>query len=156
MAGIRDSIRKVYDVIHSDGLYLQLWDELFPEDESWHVLTVYSYERAREELSRFRHHVAGKKVVELGAGVGLLAYEMSKYAELVIAVEWDPLWVRVYLKHIHPKVLKERRPLLFAVGDMRYLTKLNPGFDVAVIYTHSAINNFILIERFKTKEKGES
>ncbi len=143
VSGIRESIRRVYEVMHDDPMYLELWETLFPEDKSMHILTILDFDDACREVNGFKEHIMGKRVVELGAGVGLLAYEMSKYAELVVAVEHDPLWARVYLKHVYPRVLREKLPLLYVIGDARYLEHLNTRFNTAVVYSYSALDMFL-------------
>jgi len=139
-AKISDSIDHVYEVFHDDVVYMELWDRLFPEDKSMHILTVLDFDDAAREVSKFMEHIRNRRVVELGAGVGLLAYEMAKLAKSVVAVEFDPVWARVYLKHVYPKVLRSRLPLYFTIGDARHLQRFNMEFDVAVIYTYSAID----------------
>ena len=145
MMGIRSSICHVYNVMHDNIAYLELWDRLFPEDKSMHILTVLDFNDAKREVSGFKEYIRGRRVVELGAGVGLLAYEMSKYASLVVAVEFDPAWARIYLKHVYPRVLAKKLPLFFIVGDARHLDLLNTRFDTAVIYSNSALDMFLNI-----------
>jgi len=134
---MRSDIKRVYEIMHENTLYMELWNVLFPDDESLHILTIYDWETAKREAERLKPIVEGKKVVEIGAGVGLLAACMAEHASLVVAVELDPAWARIYLKHIYPTVLAKRLPLLYFAGDARHLEALGKVFDVAVIYTYS-------------------
>ena len=40
--------------------------------------------------------IDGKRVIEVGAGVGFLAIEMAKRAKSVIAIECDPAWSWIF------------------------------------------------------------
>ena len=134
---MRRDVQRVYEVMHEDALYMELWSKLFPEDGTLHILTIYDWEVAEREAERLKPLIEGRKVVEIGAGIGLLAACMARYARLVVAVDLDPAWARIYLKHIYPKILAERLPLLYFAGDARHLEALGKVFDIAVIYTCS-------------------
>jgi len=53
------------------------------------ILTQTSPDIAKETAEILRPHIAGKTVIEIGAGVGFLAIELARHAKSVIAIEAD-------------------------------------------------------------------
>lgn len=64
------------------------------------ILTISDAAKARQVAESLRTRIAGKVVVEIGAGVGLLAIEMGRYAERVYAIEADPAWSWIFVRHL--------------------------------------------------------
>lgn len=60
--------------------------------ESACILTVTTDERADDVMEFLRPRIEGKVVVEIGAGIGLLACHVAQYAKRVYAIEVDPAW----------------------------------------------------------------
>lgn len=96
------------------------------------ILTVIDDERAGMIVEYLRPRIAGKIVVEIGAGIGLLACHLATVASRVYAIEADPNWTSCFLA-----VLYERKPanLTFIFGAAEQA----PPFaaDVAVFCTLS-------------------
>lgn len=59
------------------------------------ILTVYDDEYAGEVAEYLRPRIEGKIVVEVGAGIGLLACHLATIARRVYAIEVDPNWIHL-------------------------------------------------------------
>jgi protein-L-isoaspartate O-methyltransferase len=55
-----------------------------------HIATIVRPENTRWMMDRMRERIADKVVVEIGAGLGVLAVEMAKTARRVFAIDSDP------------------------------------------------------------------
>jgi len=97
------------------------------------VLTVYDKKKVNFLVSLLAPEIRDKTVVEIGAGVGLLAIGMATIAKQVFAIESDPAWSWAFTK-----VLYEIKPpnLTFIFGKAETMIgKLKA--DVAIILTRS-------------------
>lgn len=97
------------------------------------ILTVYEKEAVKNIVEQIYDEICGKVVVEIGAGVGLLAIGMAYVAKEVYAIEVDPGWSWAFTK-----VLYDIKPpnLTFVFGKAEaMIDKLHA--DVAVIVTRS-------------------
>ena len=96
------------------------------------ILTVYDDEKADLIVSYLRARIENKIVVEIGAGIGLLACHLAGVAKRVYAIEVDPAWTSCFLA-----VLYAKKPpnLTFIFGKAEEA----PPFaaDVALFCTHS-------------------
>lgn len=101
--------------------------------ESLQILTVLDGHEAARIVKRLRARIYGKLVVEVGAGVGILACEMAAHARHVYAIEADPAWSWVFTKHLY-----ERKPvnLTWIFGRAEDVADWLKA-DVAVIVTRS-------------------
>jgi predicted O-methyltransferase YrrM len=97
------------------------------------VLTITNESEAVRRVRAFRDRIAGKIVVEIGSGVGLAALEMARYAERVYAIEADPAWSWVFVRHLY-----RAKPanLTWVFGGAESVAGLIKA-DVAVVFTHS-------------------
>lgn len=68
---------------------------------SKHYLTMLHPQDTDWIISRVQKRIAGKVVVEIGAGVGVLAFELARYAEHVFAIEADPAWSWAFTRHLY-------------------------------------------------------
>jgi len=57
------------------------------------ILTVYDDERAGLIIDRLYDRIAGKVVVEIGGGIGLLACHLAGVAKRVFCIECDLMWM---------------------------------------------------------------
>lgn len=91
------------------------------DDETAHLITNYLHDR-----------IAGKVVVEIGAGIGLLACHLADVARKVYAIESDPRWTDTFLTLLYARKPKN---LTFIFGTAEDA----PPFyaDVALFCTHS-------------------
>lgn len=100
--------------------------------ESALILTVYEDERAEDIAEWLRPRIEGKVVVEVGAGIGLLACHLAQVARKVYAIEVDPNWTSCFLAAIYA-----RKPsnLTFIFGKAEEAPHI--AADVALFCTHS-------------------
>lgn len=96
------------------------------------ILTVTNDEISSQITEYLRPRIEGKIVVEIGAGIGLLACHLATVAARVYAIEVDPNWTSCFLAALY-----EQKPpnLTFIFGAAEQA----PPFaaDVAVFCTHS-------------------
>lgn len=68
---------------------------------SRHYLTMVRPEDTDWIIARLRQRVTDKVVVEIGAGVGLFACELAKYAKHVYAIEVDLAWSWMFMRYLY-------------------------------------------------------
>lgn len=100
--------------------------------ESQCILTNYDDEHAGLVAEYLRERIAGKVVVEVGAGLGLLACHLAADARRVYAIEVDPCWSASFVWCLY-----EKKPpnLTFIFGKAEEAPPI--AADVAVFCTHS-------------------
>lgn len=100
--------------------------------ESACILTVLDDEKAGLIAEYLRPRIEGKVVVEVGAGIGLLACHLATVARRVYAIETDPAWTSCFLA-----VLYDKKPpnLTFIFGRAEDAPPI--AADVALFCTHS-------------------
>lgn len=100
--------------------------------ESAVILTNYDDEHAALVAGYLKPRVEGKIVVEVGAGIGLLACHLAMDARRVYAIEVDPSWSATFVWTLYQK-----KPvnLTFIFGKAEEAPPLCA--DVAVFCTHS-------------------
>ena len=97
------------------------------------ILTQFNGPIAVETARLLGPDIDGKRVVEIGAGVGFLACEMAKRAASVIAIESDPAWTWVFTKSLY----RHKPPnLTWIFGAAESVADFIQA-DVAVICTRS-------------------
>lgn len=125
-----------------DAVYEQVGAGMAEAAEEYHrrhmtasmgILTVYDPRTAHDLIRPIRKAIHGKTVVEIGAGIGVLAIEMCRYSPKVIAIESDPAWSWVFTQHLY-----ERKPanLTWVFGRAEEIAEWVRA-DVAVIATRS-------------------
>lgn len=100
--------------------------------ESQIILTNYDDEHAALVAAYLRDRIAGKIVVEIGAGIGLLACHLAMDAKRVYAIEVDPAWSASFIWCLY-----EKKPvnLTFIFGKAEEAPPL--AADVALFCAHS-------------------
>jgi hypothetical protein len=96
------------------------------------ILTVTDDERAAQISAWLEPRIAGKVVVEIGAGLGLLAMHMAQVAKRVYAIEVDPAWTSCFLACLYAA---KPTNLTFIFGRAEDAPPLVA--DVALFCTHS-------------------
>lgn len=102
---------------------------------SLQILTQCNPRAARETARLWADEIKGKRVVEIGAGVGFLAIEMAQIARSVFAIESDPAWSWVFT---HSLYRHKPKNLTWIFGSAESVSDWLNG-DVAVIVTRSGV-----------------
>ena len=98
------------------------------------ILTVYDDDVARGIAEWLRPRIEGKVVVEVGAGIGLLACHLATVARRVYAIETDPMWSSCFVAAMY----RSKPPnLTFIFGRAEDAPPMLA--DVALFCTHSGI-----------------
>jgi predicted RNA methylase len=111
--------------------------------ESAATLTVCDDVMAGAIAERLAPRVQDKIVVEIGGGVGVLAFHLALYAKRVYCIEANPLWSSCFVQ-----LLFERKP-----RNVSYLFGAASEFadqikaDVAVFCSHSGISSMMVAGR---------
>jgi hypothetical protein len=97
------------------------------------ILTIYDDGMADAIASHLAPRIEGRVVVEVGGGIGLLAFHMAQYARRVFCIEANPMW-----SWTHAVVLLKRKPknVSYLFGAADEFAGLIHG-DVALFCTHS-------------------
>jgi hypothetical protein len=101
------------------------------------ILTVYNDEIADTIAATLAPRIAGKVVVEIGGGIGLLGCHLAQYAERVYCIEANPAWAWTFvgcLLHQKPKNLS----YLFGAAD-QFVGLIRA--HVALFCTHSGVES---------------
>lgn len=104
-------------------------------------LTVTNDEQAALIAAHLEERLAGKTVVDVGGGIGLLALHLGQIAKRVYCIEGNPMWSWVFagtLLHHKPRNVS----FLFGAAD-EFVGIVRA--DVAVICTHSDISGMRLL-----------
>lgn len=105
------------------------------------ILTVADDETAGSMAEYLAPRIAGKTVIEIGGGIGLLALHMGSYAKRVYCIEANPMWSWTFAQ-----VLLEKKPknvsFLFGAAD-EFLGTIKG--DVAIYLTHSDVKGIGLV-----------
>jgi predicted RNA methylase len=97
------------------------------------ILTITSDEKAALVAEHLADRIRGKVVIEIGGGIGLLAFHLSQYAERVLVFEANPMWTSVYVAFLHSRKPKN---VTFMFGAADEFAGQVRG-DVALFCTHS-------------------
>lgn len=105
--------------------------------ETLNVLTILTADEARCAVSSFVPEIYGKRVVEIGGGVGYLALEIARHAKSVVSIESDPAWSWVFTKFLY-----QEKPahLTWVFG---HSSTVQIQADVAVICSRSGLSGMI-------------
>ncbi|MCE9567937.1 MAG: hypothetical protein K8U57_38545 [Planctomycetes bacterium] len=105
--------------------------------ESASILTVTNDETASLIAAYLAPLIGGKTVVEIGGGIGLLAFHMGLYAERVYCIEANPIWSSCFIASLLANKPK-RVSYLFGSAD-EFEGQIHG--DVALFCTHSGIKS---------------
>jgi len=128
---LEDAMDGVYESLEGDEDLANYHDE--HGTTSLLILTQTSQEEAEKTAKHLAPHIDGKNVIEIGAGIGLLAVEMAKRAKSVVAIEVDPAWSWVFTKFLYQHKPKN---LTWVFGTAESVAH-NFKADVAVCCTRS-------------------
>lgn len=100
--------------------------------ESQVILTNYDDEHAALVTGFLEDRIAGKVVVEIGAGIGLLACHMATVASRVYAIEVDPAWSSTFVWTLYARKPKNLTFIFGAADEAPHIAA-----DIALFCTHS-------------------
>lgn len=134
-----DAIEYVYNTSEGSEIVKEFHDR--HGTESLLILTCYDEPSVRRVLKKIHHEIRGKRVVEIGSGVGCLAERMAEYAKHVFAIEADPAWTEVFVHHLY-----QRKPpnLTWIFGNAEEVADWLRG-DVAIICTRSGLESMKVV-----------
>jgi SAM-dependent methyltransferase len=101
--------------------------------KSKHYLTMVTAADTEWIITRIKDRIAGRVVVEIGAGIGVLAIEMAKYAHRVYAIEVDPAWTWLFARRLY----REKPENLTWIFDRAENLIPFAKCDVAIVVTGS-------------------
>lgn len=107
------------------------------------ILTQLSPRVAMETARLLAPEIDGKRVIEIGAGVGFLAIEMARRAKEVVAIEVDPAWSWVFTRSLYAHKPKN---LTWIFGSAETVADWLKG-DVVIILTRSGIEEMKAVAR---------
>ncbi len=99
------------------------------------VLTVYNDETAATIAEHLAPRIAGKVVVEIGGGLGLLALHLGDHAKRVYCIEANPAWATAFLSALYTVKPKNVSYLFGAADEFAGVLRA----DVALFCTHSGV-----------------
>ncbi len=99
------------------------------------VLTVYDDETADLIASLLEPRIAGKTVIDVGGGIGLLALHLGLVAKRVYCIEANPMWSWVFATSLLRQKPKNVS-FLFGAAD-EFVGEIKA--DVALLCTHSDV-----------------
>lgn len=134
-------IESIYETFDGSDLVSRFHDR--HEIDSLLILTVGSYYGAQAEVQKLIPQIEGKTVVEIGAGVGMLALQMARYASHVFAIEADPAWSWVFTNCLY--AIKPPN-LTWIFGRAQDMVGLIHA-DIAVVYTRSDVKGMGAVAR---------
>ncbi len=100
--------------------------------ESALILTNYDDEKPRMITDWLAPRIEGKIVVEIGAGIGILACHLATVARRVYAIEVDPNWTSCFLVAMYAHKPKNLTFIFGAADEAPHIAA-----DVALFCTHS-------------------
>lgn len=97
------------------------------------ILTVYDDETASTIAGYLAPRIEGRTVVEIGGGIGLLAFHLGLYAKRVYCIEANPMWSWTFAACLLAKKPKNVSYLFGAADEFAGCIR----GDVALYCTHS-------------------
>lgn len=105
--------------------------------ESIAVLTNYDDEHAGLVAEYLADRIRGRVVVEIGGGIGLLAFHMGQYASRVYVIEAAPAWSWAFAHMLYDRKPKNVSYLFGAADEFVGMVRA----DVALFCTHSGVSS---------------
>jgi hypothetical protein len=105
--------------------------------ESQAVLTVIEDELAGAIADLLEPRIAGKTVIEIGGGIGLLAFHLGRHAKRVFCIEANPVWSHTFLSVL---IAQKPKNVSYLFGAAEEFADLIHG-DVALFCTHSGVES---------------
>lgn len=139
MEQIGGVLNEIYEAMEGSKLSLDYSDR--HNIGSAAILTIADDETAGLMAEYLSPRIAGKTVVEIGGGFGLLALHMGQYAKRVYCIEANPMWSWMFA---HTLLAKKPKNVSFLFGAADEFLGAIKG-DVAVFATHSDVTGMGLV-----------
>ena len=133
MQTMKDLLDKVYDAMEGSRA-----SEEYSQRHginSAALLTVFDDETANLIAEHLAPRIAGKTVVEIGGGIGLLSLHLGLIARRVYCIEANPMWSFVFATSLLHEKPKNVSFLFGAADEFAGVIKA----DVAIFCTHSDV-----------------
>ena len=124
-------LARVYESM--DGSELAMDYSARHDVESAAILTVFDDERADQIAGYLAPRIGGRIIVEIGGGIGLLAFHLGLYAKRVYCIEANPMWSWVFAGSLLAQKPKNVSYLFGSASEFYGLIHA----DVALFVTHS-------------------
>ncbi len=133
--GLKGNLDSIYEFLGGSEMAEDYFERHGVESQS--VLTVYNDETAHLISERLAPRITGKRVVEIGGGIGILAFHLGVYASHVYCIEANPAWSWAFVGCLFMAKPKNVSYLFGAaeefVGDIKG--------DIALFCTHSGVED---------------
>lgn len=131
MADITKTINSLYESFDGNPVMEEYMDR--HDVGSLGILTIAGDEEAALVAEHLRDRIAGKIVVEVGGGIGLLALHMSTIASHVYVIEASPVWTHLWMMFF---MARKPKNVTFIFGAAQEMAGQLHA-DVAMFCTHS-------------------
>lgn len=111
--------------------------------ESANILSVISAPIADAIMQRLSPEIAGKVVVEIGAGTGLLGVAMGAVAKRVFCIEANPWWALAFVQNL---IANKPRNVSFLLGAAEEFVDIVRG-EIALFCAHIGVASLCNIAR---------
>lgn len=135
MNDLKTAVERMYDESHAGPEVARVVTDYSKRHSiySASILTIWDDDKADVVACYLADRVRGKVVVEIGAGLGLLALHLSDIASKVIAIEANPMWTSCWVAFLHKAKPKNVTWIFGAADEVAGMIR----GDVAVICTCS-------------------
>lgn len=145
MTELNDVLDRVYNAFEGNELMME--HDRRHGINSLAVLTVYDDETADRLAAHLAPRIEGRVVVEIGGGIGLLAFHLAQYAKRVYCIEANPMWSWTFVTCLLAQKPKNVSYLFGAADEFAGQIR----GDVALYCTHSdAAGMFVVGKKFAT------
>lgn len=133
MNNLSDMLQHVYENMEGNELSRQYSSRHGINSAA--VLTVYDDEIAASVAEYLAPRIEGRTVVEVGGGIGLLAFHLGQYAKRVYCIEANPMWSWTFATCL---LAKKPKNVSYLFGSADEFMRRIRG-NVALFCTHSDV-----------------
>ena len=134
-ADISSEIDHIYNLMDGSDIAMEYSERHSIKSQA--VLTAYDDEVCADIAHYLSPRIEGRTVVEIGGGIGLLAFHLGMYARRVYCIEANPAWAWTFIQCLY-----ERKPknvsYLFGSAD-EFIGRIKG--NVAIFCTHSGVED---------------
>lgn len=133
MSVVRATLERVYEAMEGSDVAETYADRHGVESAA--ILTNIDDEQCGLIADYLRDRIEGRIVVEIGGGIGLLAFHMAQYAKRVYVIEASPAWSWAFTALLYRDKPKNVSFLFGAADEFTGVIRA----DVALFCTHSGV-----------------